>query len=505
MLPVHSSFPFLEREQELRTLTRFYQAQPQDGASFMFLYGRPGVGKTRLLDELRRLQKPKHVFYWQALDTDSPTQLVGFVQAWSDYISHNGGSERTKPVYDWDTALKQFASDIRCFTEPHLVIIENFTGLCHQKTALSSLWKKAWDMELQYLPHLRLILTGNCLTTMVREVLAYSAPFYLRAQYHLHLRPLRYETLISLFPQFTTEERMLIYAVTGGTPLYLQPFVAAATVRDGLKALLYGPESSFIEDVTTLFDERLDDRDLCQKLLTGIVAGHQDFERLVTYTDASKESVDRALWMLRLIRFVDENPSVGDPSFSIRVRYGVSEHPLRFYYEHLQPILAQELSTDAAADLLLARLHQSLGQHPFLFLCHEWLWAADITGRLNLDLQRTGAYWQKSTRRSSFPVGGVDQEGQKLIVGLTVWDNETVKPNLIRQLAQKSQRLPQVRRGWTVQPVLFGRKPFSKAVGQIASASNVQLVTLAEIEPLLQAARAEIIASWSRPLPDIPF
>jgi len=370
---------------------------------------------------------------------------------------------------------------------------------------MSSLWTRTWDMKLQDLPQLRLILTGDHVSTMVREVLAYSAPFYLRVQYYLHLRPLRYETLIALFPQWSTEERMLIYAVTGGSPLYLQSFVAAATVRDGLKVLLYGPESSFIEDVTTLFDERLGDRDLCQNLLTGIVAGHQDFERLVAYTDASKESVDQALWMLRLIRFVDENPSVGDPSFSIRVRYGVSEHPLRFYHEHLQPILAQELPPDAAADLLLARLHQSLGQHPFFFLCHEWLWAAYITGQLNLDLQRTGAYWQKSARRSSFPLGGVDQEGQKLIVGLAVWDNETVKPNLIRQLARKSQRLPQVRQGWTVQPVLFGRHPFSEAMTQLAKELNVQLVTLAEIEPLLQAARAEIIASWSRPLPDIPF
>lgn len=471
----------------------------------MFLYGRSGVGKTRLLDEFRRLQQPGHVFYWQAPDTDSSTQLTGFVHAWLDYITHTGGPESTEPIYDWNTALEQVARDVHLFNEPHLVIIENFTGLCHQEVAMSSLWKRAWDMKLQYLPHLRLILTGSHVTTMVREVLAYSAPFYLRAQYHLHLHPLRYETLITLFPQFTTEERMLIYVVTGGIPLYLHPFAATATVRDGLRALLYGPESSFVQDVTTLFDERLDDPNLGYRLMAGMMAGHHDFEGLVTYTGASEEKVDRALLMLRLIRFIEQNPSVGDPYFSIRVRSQVSEPPLRFYYEYLRPALGQDMTPDAAADLFLARLYESLGQRPFIFLCHEWIWAAFILGQLEMDLQRTGAYWQKSARRSSFLVGGVDQEGQKLIVGIAIWENETTKPNLVRQLAQKSQRLPQVRRGWTVQPVLFGRHPFSEAVKQMAQAYNVRLVTLAEVEPLLQAARDEIIASWSRPLPDIPF
>lgn len=505
MTPVNSSFPFLEREQELQTLMRFYQTGHRDGPSFMFLYGHHGVGKTCLLDEFRCRQQPEHVFYWQAPDTDSATQLVGFVRAWADYISHSNGSERIEPPLNWDAVLERFASDIRCFTEPHLVIIENFTGLCHQEAAMSSLWKRAWDLELQDLPHLRLILMGSHVSTMVREVLAYSAPFYLRAQYHLHLRPLHYETLISLFPHFTTEERMLIYAVTGGIPLYLHPFVAAATVRDGLKALLYGPASSFVQDVTTLFDERLDDPNLCHRLMVAMMAGHHDFESLVTYTGASEEKVDRTLLMLQLIRFIERDPSVGDPYFSIRVRFQVSEQPLRFYYEYLRPILGQDMTPDAAADWLLARLYESLGQHPFISLCHEWIWAAFILGELEMDMQRTGAYWQKSARQSSFPVGGVDPDGQKLIVGTAVWENETTKPGLVRQLAQKSQRLPQVRRGWTVRPVLFGRHPFSEAVKQVAQAYNVRLVTLAEIELLLQAARAEIIASWSRPLPDISF
>ena len=96
MLPVNSSSLFLEREKELRTLTRFYQAQPQDGASFMFLYGRPGVGKTRLLDELRRLQKPKHVFYWQAPAPYSRTQVVASFQACLAYLTHNSCPAATR-------------------------------------------------------------------------------------------------------------------------------------------------------------------------------------------------------------------------------------------------------------------------------------------------------------------------------------------------------------------------------------------------------------------------
>ena len=205
MFDVNRKLPFLEREQELETLTRFYRGHHRDKANGLFLYGRRGVGKTRLLDEFLRLQQPELFFYWQAPDSDSVTQLIDFARAWSAYVCSTGGATNATPPANWDRMFEQMASDIGQFDEPRLVIIENFTGLCHQEMAMSSLWTRTWDMKLQDLPQLRLILTGDHVSTMVREVLAYSAPFYLRVQYYLHLRPLRYETLIALFPQWSTE------------------------------------------------------------------------------------------------------------------------------------------------------------------------------------------------------------------------------------------------------------------------------------------------------------
>ena len=133
---------------------------------------------------------------------------------------------------------------------------------------------------------------------------------------------------------------------------------------------------------------------------------------------------------------------------------------------------------------------QSLGQVSFLGLCGEWIWAAGITQQIDILPQKVGAYWDDQTEAPEFPIAAADLwKKKKLLVGVSLWDNSRFTTADLDELIQKMHRLPQAKKkGWRVELIIFGRRPFTADV-QAAAAATVRLVTLAEIEPLLLMAR----------------
>ena len=51
MMETTFTLPFLERGEELQELADFYTRGWHRGAGFLLLYGRKGIGKTRLLQQ----------------------------------------------------------------------------------------------------------------------------------------------------------------------------------------------------------------------------------------------------------------------------------------------------------------------------------------------------------------------------------------------------------------------------------------------------------------------
>ncbi|MCI0728583.1 MAG: ATP-binding protein, partial [Chloroflexi bacterium] len=265
--------PFVERHLELRTLASFYDRAHHRGAGFLLLYGRKGVGKTRLLQQFFEEQDIQDAFYWQAPPGDAARQLSDFSQALRRFDTGDPPAP-TFSFYDWEEALGYVAQIAERGDGLKLFILEGFTALCHQEMALSSVFRNVWDLRLKDIPNLRLVVTGSHISTMLREVLAYSAPLYLRANEFVHLQPLRYTALLDLFPDHTPEERLIIYAIAGGIPAYLAYFAQAPDMVTSVQTLCFGPSSPFLADMETLFDERLEEPALGQAISTAVASGY---------------------------------------------------------------------------------------------------------------------------------------------------------------------------------------------------------------------------------------
>jgi AAA+ ATPase superfamily predicted ATPase len=205
-MPVPDSrLPFVGRSNELMLLKRFYDHGWHHRAGFLLLYGRKGVGKTRLLERFLQEEAITGYFRWQASPGEAATQLQEFSQALLLYdLGQTGPPSPDFTFFSWREALDYLAQIAQRSKVTKLFVLEGFTELCHQLIGLSGYFQHAWDHRLKEIANLRLIITGSHVSTMIREVLAYSAPLYFRANANLHLKPLPYRGKYAIRPIFHT-------------------------------------------------------------------------------------------------------------------------------------------------------------------------------------------------------------------------------------------------------------------------------------------------------------
>jgi hypothetical protein len=329
-------------------------------------------------------------------------------------------------------------------------------------------------------------------------VFTYSAPLYCRANANLYLRPLHYTDLLDLFPDRTPEERLAIYAITGGIPAYLTYFAQTPDIRTAVERLCFAPDSPYLSDMETLFDERLDEPSLDRAILSAVSNGNSDPVSLSQQLGIPFADLERRLFFLGLMKLIEARHSVHDDGLRRRVRYALAEPALSFYCQNLKPTLGEQVSqkemvgTTETIVSAYAILCQSLGGEPFLAFCREWIWAAAKTERLGMSPDRVGAYWDDLGQTPDFSIAVADSREKKLLVGAVLWENGVVPTAILEEIVHNSQQLPQVQaEGWSVEQIIFGRRPFAVEIWTAAAASGIRLMTLAEMEPLLLTARSQ--------------
>jgi hypothetical protein len=110
-------------------------------------------------------------------------------------------------------------------------------------------------------------------------------------------------------------------------------------------------------------------------------------------------------------------------------------------------------------------------------------------GELNFQPEAVGAYWGRRRGQGvQLDVVVANQREKRLLIGEAKWGRGTISRRVLTDLVKRSQRMPQVEKGWSVEYMLFAREKFSEAAQTAASGIGARLVRLPEIEQMLVLA-----------------
>ncbi len=492
---------FIGRKRELQALEHFYLT-PEAG--LMILFGRRRVGKTSLLThfmeshrrledrqpkEGRRLQESRALsdgFYWMATTHNAAYQLRDFSQALFSYdprFTAAPSADFTFP--DWEAAFNHLADAVAQYSTPQMVVIDEFTYLVRNDPALTSLLQKLWDHRFSKIANLRLVLTGSLVGMMEREVISYQAPLYGRATSLLRLRPLPYASLIELFPERQADERVAIYAATGGVPAYLNLFTRTKSFVTALQRECLIPGSVMLGDPAVMLHEQLKEPQSFESILSAIANGYHKWGDIAKMAGVTETSLGHYLRILEELELIERRDPVFANPEGKKGQYYVHDHFMQFYYRFLVPHLSKidRGYLDAAVDQIDQDLRSFIGIYVFEELCREWTLAAGATGQLSFDPEVVGSYWQQYRGQGvQLDVVAGNQRLKKLLIGEAKWGKDNISRSILTDLIRRSQRMPQVAEGWQVQYILFSREGFTEAAAELARELGVRLVTLEEME-----------------------
>ena len=200
---------FIGREKELADLNGMYA---QRSFQMFVLYGRRRVGKTTLLNEFC---KDKESIFYSAEQSNDKLNLEKFSSLVFQYYRETN----LEPFASWTNALSYI--DERQQGKRLVLVIDEFPYLVRKNRALLSELQHLIDHKLKN-GNLFIVLCGSYMGFMEKEVLGSKSPLFGRRTGQLHMKPFAYKTAVEFLDKFSNEDKLELYGVFGGTPLYLQ-------------------------------------------------------------------------------------------------------------------------------------------------------------------------------------------------------------------------------------------------------------------------------------------
>ncbi|MCB8943990.1 MAG: ATP-binding protein [Ardenticatenaceae bacterium] len=467
---------FVSREMELALLDNLYQ---RSGAQFLILYGRRRIGKTALVTQWGGGIKAPYL-YWMASQTSATNQLRNFSQALFQFLNPNTAVTPTFSYPSWDAAFAEVAR--RAAEQRVVIVLDEFTYVMQADPEVPSLIQKAWDHHLKG-SQAFLILMGSLAGIIQRTALDYQSPLYGRATARLKLQPLSFGALTAMLPNYNSEQRVAVYAITGGVPAYIELFDDNLNILQNLQQRIVTSANVMLSDAVFLLHEQLDDPRNYIAVLEAIAAGFHRLTEIATMSGIDRSNISKYLAVLRELGYVERlvSATVRRPEKSRQGRYVITDPYLRFYYRFLAPHRSaiEQGRVKQVTSLLYDHLLDFIGTHTFEELCREWVNIKTELGELPFLPERTGSFWSK---QAQVDVLAINWRTKDILLGECKWGQKEVGREVIQVLVEKTEKVLPGQMKWQVWYTFFARTDFTASAQSLAQEHQALLVTLRQME-----------------------
>lgn len=405
---------FIGRERELAVLNRMYRT---NGFQMLVLYGRRRIGKTTLLNEFARDKDP--IFYTgiESKDDENLRELGNVVFS---HFSNGTGAVQFRSYSDllaYMTACVK-ASDQ---AERHLIILDEYPYLAENASELASVLQREIDHEWSKL-NIMLILCGSSITFMEEEVLGEKSPLYGRRTGQMDLLPFDYLTSARFVPDYTEEEKAVVYGITGGVPKYLAVLDPARTLKENIEDNFFSTAGYFYEEPKNLLRQEFRDISLYIAILNAIGNGSTQVGEISGKTGFDTSKVSQALRKLEAVRVIEREIPILNEKKKKLWQYVLRDGMFRFWFRFVQggtAAIERGYGAQYARNMVFPHLHEYMGP-VFEKICQEYTFRIGMEGHFGVMLTRVGK-WRGNDPVKRCPadidVVGINENEKTAVIG----------------------------------------------------------------------------------------
>ena len=462
---------FYCRENELSKLNKRYKGEQFE---CVVIYGRRRVGKTALINEFC---KDKKNIYFSALDTTASENLRTLSRA--IYESRNPDITITSaPEFrSYDDAfaeIGQMSKDQRL-----IFVIDEYPYLAKSEPSISSRLQHLIDRQWSN-GRLFLILCGSSMSFMEEQVLNEKAPLYGRVTAQIKLEALSVDEMKQFNWNYSDEDIVSLYAVTGGIPDYIAEVNPELSLYDNISEMFLDKSSKLFNEVDNLLKEEFKEPRIYSSILKAISNGKVSLNEISQYAGVAPTSVQSYISKLITLGLVSRISPLGSCGKERNSIYAILDSFFVFYYRFISPNISFINSDNA--DIVLERIKEWFSHYMgpvWEHICHNWFFKKDVISSLPFIFDEIGKWWggNKATRKQT-EIDILVCNDDSAIISECKWRSEETGLDVYNKVITNGEVINKKNKYY----YLFSKAGFTEELKQmVLKESYVRLITLSDV------------------------
>ncbi|AAM03504.1 TPA: ATP-binding protein [Methanosarcina acetivorans] len=411
---------FLNRKVELSLLENLHaEGKPK----LILLYGKRRVGKTELLNEFARRHR---ALYLVARQEAYEGQLKKMSSEIAEFFDDD--VLRHSPFQNYDALFIYLAQ------KETPVLFDEFPYLVEANRDLPSILQEYWDRYFSKKKTF-LVLCGSSIA-MMESLLGYKSPLYGRRTEQILLEPLKFREACEFFPQLEQEDKVLAYAVLGGTPAYLLEFDYGKPLLENIRDRILQKNTFLYQDTMFVLQQELTEPRVYYSIINSIAKGNTRLGEIMNDTGLEKSKITKYLSVLKDLHIIERRVPVTEksPESSKKGIYLLKDNYFKFWFrfvfenaEYIEQGRQEKLIGDKISPVL----------NNFAGFAYEEIVLEYLKSSPGFPDYIFGRWWDKE---EEIDVVGLDSSQNRIIFGEVKWKALTEKEarQTLNQLVEKS-------------------------------------------------------------------
>ena len=398
---------FIGREAELKFLENKYK---EDKGQLIVLYGRRRIGKTETLKKF--CENKPHIFFSCRECTDK-LQLKNFCEKL--FEEDIPAKQYVNEFTDWEKAFRAVL-DLPYCNKKKLIVIDEFPYMCKENSSIPSILQNLWDDVLKD-ENVMIILCGSSMSFIEKELLAEKNVLYGRATGIYKMKEMGFYDAVKFFPDYSDEDKVLVYSILGGIPHYLKQFDPDLSLAQNIKKNILTKGCVLYSEVEFLLRQELRETQIYNSIVQAIALGNtklNDISQKSLVEDNPKTSV--YLKNLMELGIIEKEFSVGsstkEKANKNRGIYRIADNFFRFWYAFAFTNISA-LETDDVEGVYKYSIESELNKFAsFTFedICREYVTELQKADALPFRYSKMGRWFGKTTVRDRDELAFCDTE-----------------------------------------------------------------------------------------------
>lgn len=428
---------FVGRKRELSSLEKLYH---QQGFGMTVIYGRRRIGKSTLI---REFLKDKRAIFYTATKVGKARNLELFCQQVVSLLDPS----LTGVSFPSLEAILDFITD-RLSGDKLVLVIDELPYWAQDDGALLSVLQKYIDTRWSE-QDMMIILCGSSLSFMENKVLSEKSPLFGRRNTQIRLEAFDYLEAAEFVPDYSAEDKAIIYGITGGVAKYLAMIDPRGSADDNIKAQFFNTDGYLYDEPRNLLAQEFTDVALVNNVIEQIASGSNTVNEISQKIGQNSSTVLYALDKLIQVGLITKKKCITEEKNRKKTQYVLKDQMFRFWYAFIPK--ATSIIEIGQGDLYFDRvvkpqIHNYMGS-VFEEMCRYYTLKEGICGAFGNTLTEVGTWWgteillrgsEKVQQSADIDVVGISELDKTAVLGECKFKKEKIDKNVYDTLLRRS-------------------------------------------------------------------